>query len=59
MAKSKIETIPARNRIIDNIFQAILQRDCFLILGHKNPDEDCISSMIAISILLNLSLIHI
>lgn len=53
MAKCKIETIPGRNRIIENIFHAILQRDCFLVMGHKNPDEDCISSMIAVSLLLN------
>lgn len=53
MAKTRIPSIKKRNRIIQNILQAIVERDCFLIMGHKNPDEDCVSSMIAMSLLLN------
>ena len=53
LVKTKIESIGIRNRIIDNILNAIITRDDFLVMGHKNPDEDCISSMIAISLLLN------
>ncbi len=53
MAKTRISSIKKRNRIIQNILNAIASRDCFLVMGHKNPDEDCISSMIAMSLLLN------
>lgn len=51
--KTRIESIGTRNRIINNIIGAIIERDIFLVMGHKNPDEDCISSMIAIGLLLN------
>jgi diguanylate cyclase (GGDEF)-like protein len=51
--KTRMESIGARNRIINNILKAISEHDDFLVMGHKNPDEDCISSMIAISLLLN------
>ena len=53
MPKSAIKSIKQRNRIVQNILTAITERDHFLVTGHKNPDEDCISSMIAISILIN------
>ena len=53
MAKISIPSIKQRNRIIQHIIQAIVERDCFLLMGHKNPDEDCVSSMIAMSLLLN------
>ncbi len=53
LTKTGIASIKKRNLIIDNIFAAIVERDCFLVMGHKDPDEDCISSMIAISLLLN------
>ncbi len=53
ITKTGISSIKTRNLIINNILEAIALRDCFLVMGHKNPDEDCISSMIAISLLLN------
>ena len=53
MAKTAISNIRQRNLVIDNILNAINQRDYFLVMGHKSPDEDCISSMIAIGLLLN------
>ncbi len=53
MAKTRITSIKQRNRIIHSILEAIVERDYFLVMGHKNPDEDCISSMIALSLLLN------
>ena len=53
LGKTRINSIKQRNRTINNILDAIADRDNFLITGHQNPDEDCISSMIAISILLN------
>jgi len=53
MVKTIIPKIPERNSIIDNIVTAIDKRDFFIVMGHKNPDEDCISSMIAVSLLLS------
>jgi diguanylate cyclase (GGDEF)-like protein len=55
-AKSKlvIRRIGEKNRIISNIINAITARHHFLILGHGNPDDDCISSMIAIALLLHM-----
>ena len=53
MKKKNIETIHEKNLIVSNIFDAIESRNNFLILGHKNPDEDCISSMVAIALLLS------
>lgn len=53
MNKKNIYTIYEKNRIITNIIDAMLTRDHFLILGHKNPDEDCIASMVAFALLLS------
>ena len=52
MIKAKIETIHQKNRIINNIINAMVNRNHFLLCGHKDPDEDCIASMIAFAILL-------
>lgn len=53
MKKKNIETIHEKNRIINNIFDSIESRSNFLVLGHKNPDEDCISSMVAFALILS------
>lgn len=53
MKKRIIPTIYEKNRIIDNIIEAIVNRKNFLILGHQNPDEDCIASMVAFALLLS------
>jgi len=53
MKKKNIETIHEKNRIINNIFDSIESGQDFLILGHKNPDEDCISSMVAFALILS------
>jgi nanoRNase/pAp phosphatase (c-di-AMP/oligoRNAs hydrolase) len=53
MKKKNIETIHEKNQIINNIFDSIETRNNFLILGHKNPDEDCISSLVAFSLILS------
>jgi len=50
--KSKIKTIPERNRVINNIINIINEKDNFLMLGHKDPDEDCIASLVAFSIII-------
>ena len=52
MIKKTIKTIKEKNRIVNNIIEALIKRKSFLIVGHKNPDEDCVSSLIAFAILL-------
>ena len=39
-------------RLFSRILDRIVISDNFLITGHKNPDEDCISSMVAFAILI-------
>jgi nanoRNase/pAp phosphatase (c-di-AMP/oligoRNAs hydrolase) len=53
MNKHSIETIHERNRIIDNIINALQTKESFLILGHKNPDEDCIAAMVAFALVVS------
>ncbi|MFO8065400.1 MAG: DHH family phosphoesterase [Spirochaetota bacterium] len=52
-AKQDIPTIARKNRIISNITEALVSREHFLVLGHHNPDEDCISAMVSVSLLLS------
>ena len=52
MKKKDITGIAAKNRIVLNIVTALKTGENFLILGHHNPDEDCIASMVAISLLI-------
>ncbi len=51
--KKRIPTIAEKNRIVRNIIKVIEENDKFLLVGHKNPDEDCIASMVAFSLLLS------
>ena len=51
MRKKAIQSIREKNRIIHNIIQAMEIREHFLVVGHQNPDEDCISSMVAFALL--------
>jgi len=53
MAKKSIETIFQKNYICNNIIESITSRNNFLILGHKNPDEDCIGSTVAIALIIS------
>jgi len=41
-----------RAGVARRIFDAVLRGDCFLLLGHKNPDDDCIASLVAVGLLL-------
>jgi len=50
--KSSIDNIKERNRIIRRILDLIAEGEHFMVMGHKQPDEDCISSMIALSLLI-------
>lgn len=49
--KKSIDTIFEKNRVINNIIGALQEKNHFIILGHKNPDEDCIGSMVAIALI--------
>jgi nanoRNase/pAp phosphatase (c-di-AMP/oligoRNAs hydrolase) len=51
--KIEIRTIAEKNRIVNRIRDAILERDTFLLLGHKDPDTDCIASLVAFALLLS------
>jgi len=51
--KVEISKTRKKNETINNIIDAIVSRNHFLILGHKNADEDCIASMVAIALLIN------
>jgi len=53
MIKQKIHTIHEKNIIVDNIITTLVENKGFLICGHTSPDEDCISSMVAFSLLVN------
>ena len=53
MTKMSIRSIREKNAIIDRIIDVFREKDGFLILGHKSPDEDCIASMVAVSLLLS------
>jgi nanoRNase/pAp phosphatase (c-di-AMP/oligoRNAs hydrolase) len=52
MNKENIKNIRQKNAIIGRIIDAMAERKNFLLCGHKNPDEDCVSSMVAMAILL-------
>jgi nanoRNase/pAp phosphatase (c-di-AMP/oligoRNAs hydrolase) len=52
MVKQQIRTIKEKNIIIDRIINVMIKKNNFLICGHKNPDEDCIASMVAFALLL-------
>ena len=52
MIKKSIGNAKKKNKIINKIINAMTTRKSFLLCGHKDPDEDCISSLIAFAILL-------
>lgn len=49
--KRNIPSLARKNQVIANISRALEERDSFLIVGHKDPDEDCVSSMVAFALL--------
>ncbi len=49
--KNDIDSIAGKNRIGGRFAQALVERESILVLGHKDPDEDCISSMVAFALL--------
>jgi nanoRNase/pAp phosphatase (c-di-AMP/oligoRNAs hydrolase) len=50
--KREIETIAQKNRLAGNIIDAIFEHDDFLLVGHINPDTDCVASLSAFALVL-------
>jgi nanoRNase/pAp phosphatase (c-di-AMP/oligoRNAs hydrolase) len=51
LSKTDIASIAEKNRIALRIADALTERDGFLLIGHRNPDEDCVASMVAFGLL--------
>ncbi|MDR2631267.1 MAG: DHH family phosphoesterase [Spirochaetaceae bacterium] len=51
--KTEIQTIAEKKRQVDNIIDAIQKNDFFLLLGHKDPDTDCVAALVAFALLLS------
>jgi nanoRNase/pAp phosphatase (c-di-AMP/oligoRNAs hydrolase) len=51
MSKNAIQTVAAKNAVVAAIIDALDKRKSFLMLGHKDPDEDCIAAMVAFGLL--------
>jgi nanoRNase/pAp phosphatase (c-di-AMP/oligoRNAs hydrolase) len=49
--KQAIASLRKKKRIMDNIIDALCDRHGFLVLGHRNPDDDCLASMVAFALL--------
>ncbi|MDR0710201.1 MAG: DHH family phosphoesterase [Spirochaetaceae bacterium] len=52
MKKKEIATIAEKNRIASNIIGEIERLDTFILVGHQDPDVDCIASLAAVGLLL-------
>jgi nanoRNase/pAp phosphatase (c-di-AMP/oligoRNAs hydrolase) len=52
MNKTEITTIAEKNRIINRLCHTIAENETFLLVGHKDPDTDCIASLVAFALLL-------
>lgn len=51
--KTEIQTIAEKKRRVAHIIEAIEKNDFFLLLGHKDPDTDCIAALVAFALLLS------
>jgi nanoRNase/pAp phosphatase (c-di-AMP/oligoRNAs hydrolase) len=51
--KRDISSVAEKNRVSANVARALEEQGSFLIIGHKDPDEDCVSSMVAFALLAN------
>ncbi len=49
--KKNFATIAERNRTFERILAALRDKKEFLIVGHELPDEDCVSSLVAMALL--------
>jgi nanoRNase/pAp phosphatase (c-di-AMP/oligoRNAs hydrolase) len=52
MEKREIQTIAERKRIAGNIIDEAARLDGFLLVGHQDPDTDCIASLAACALIL-------
>ena len=52
--KSPIRGIRQKNAVIANIIEAITSRRRFVVLGHQSPDDDCISAMVSMALILHM-----
>jgi nanoRNase/pAp phosphatase (c-di-AMP/oligoRNAs hydrolase) len=50
--KTEIPTIAEKNRLVGNIIAEIQEKDFFLLVGHKDPDTDCIAALAAFALIL-------
>ncbi|MGA2545701.1 MAG: DHH family phosphoesterase [Rectinemataceae bacterium] len=50
-SKTDITSIAEKNRIVKRIAEALVERDGLLLIGHRNPDEDCVAAMVALGLL--------
>jgi nanoRNase/pAp phosphatase (c-di-AMP/oligoRNAs hydrolase) len=51
MSKHAIPKTRDKNQIIANIVGALIRQQGFLLLGHRDPDDDCIASQVAFALL--------
>ncbi|MDR1950318.1 MAG: DHH family phosphoesterase [Spirochaetaceae bacterium] len=52
MLKTEIKTIAEKKRITANIITELSARDAFILVGHKDPDTDCIAALAALALIL-------
>jgi nanoRNase/pAp phosphatase (c-di-AMP/oligoRNAs hydrolase) len=50
-SKKDITSIAEKNRIVRRIADALMEKESFLLVGHRNPDEDCVAAMVAMGLL--------
>jgi nanoRNase/pAp phosphatase (c-di-AMP/oligoRNAs hydrolase) len=51
--KTELQTIAEKKRLAGNIIDTIQKNDFFLLLGHKDPDTDCVAALVAFALLLS------
>ena len=52
MKKVRIPNKRRKMQIVDTFIDSMVTRESFLMVGHQNPDEDCVASMVAFSLLM-------
>ncbi len=52
LAKEAPLSLVARNRVINNIINAIIHRHSFVVVGHQDEDDDCVASTVAMALLI-------
>lgn len=50
--KKAFRTIAEKNAVLENIVSVMLKNENFLLVGHDNPDEDCLASLVSLSLVL-------